>query len=118
MFIKTAYKRDAVFSQSKIVYTIGENTFENSLGSDFIKLANIHANIKEKDLEPFKEADNTAMFKGGAMFADAITFGSENVDKKLLAEFTKVKGKKIIPFTDWAGDLTPYLDLYNELAAK
>jgi starch synthase len=118
MYIKTAYKRDAVFSQSKIVYTIGENTFNDSLGKDFTQLANIHANIKDKDLEPFKEADNAAMFRGGAMYADAITFGSDNVDKNLLAEFTKVKGKKIIPFTDWTGDLTPYLDLYNELAAK
>jgi starch synthase len=118
MYIKTAYKRDAVFSQSKIVFTIGENTFNETLGSDFMKLANIHANIKDKDLETFKDADNAAMFRGGAAFADAITFGSENIDKALLSEFTKVKGKKIIPFTDWAGDLTPYLDLYNELAAK
>jgi len=58
------------------------------------------------------------MFRGGATFADAITFGSDKVDKKLLEEFSKVKGKKVLPFTGWDTDLTEYLDLYNELALK
>ena len=34
------------------------------------------------------------MFKGGATYADAITFGAEKIDKKLVEEFAKVKGKK------------------------
>ena len=118
MYIKTAYKKEPVFSRSKIVFTIGQNTFAEKLGKDFIKKANIHANIKEKDLEVFKDATNTALFRGGAMYADAVTFGSDNIDKKLLTEFTKVKGKKILPFTGWDSDLTEYLELYNELASK
>ena len=36
------------------------------------------------------------MFRGGATYADAITFGAEKVDKKLVEEFGKVKGKKIL----------------------
>ena len=78
----------------------------------------INANIKEKDLEPFKENTNTAMFKGGAHFADAITFGSDIIDKKLVDEFSKVKGKKVVPFKGWDSDLTEYLELYNDLAGK
>jgi starch synthase len=58
------------------------------------------------------------MFRGGAAFADAITFGAEKVDKKLADEFSKVKGKKVLAFNGWDSDLTDYLDLYNELAAK
>ncbi len=93
MYIKTAYKKEPVFSNCKIIYTIGQNTFKEKLGSDFLKLASINANIKEKDLELFHEASNTAMFKGGAAYADAITFGAEKVDKKLVDEFSKVRGK-------------------------
>ena len=118
MYIKTAYKREPVFSHSKIIFTIGENTFKEKLGNSFVELSGIHANIKEKDLEVFKDSNNTAMFRGGATFADAITFGTEKADKKLLEEFSKVKGKKVRPFTGWDTDLTEYLDLYNELAAK
>jgi starch synthase len=118
MYIKTAYKKEPVFSQSKIIYTIGANTFKEKLGSGFVKKANIHVNLKDKDLEPFKDGTNSAMFAGGAAFADAITFGADKIDKKLLEQFSKVKGKKVIPFHGWESDLTEYLELYNELAAK
>jgi len=57
------------------------------------------------------------MFRGGAAYADAITFGAEKVDKKLVEEFAKSKGKKILPYNK-EGDLTDYLELYNELASK
>lgn len=118
VFIKTAYKKEAVFSNSKVIYTIGQNTFKEKLGSNFLKQALINDNIKEKDLVSFKDNNNTAMFKGGSTFADAITFGAEKVEKKLAEEFTKVKGKKVVPFKGWETDLSEYLELYNELAAK
>ncbi|HEX6916226.1 MAG TPA: glycogen/starch synthase, partial [Chitinophagaceae bacterium] len=117
-YIKTAYKKEPVFSHSKVVYTIGQNTFKEKLGPDFVKMAMINANIKEKDLEPVKEATNTAMFRIGATYADAITFGAEKVDKKLVEEFSKVRGKKVVPFKGWDSDLTEYLELYNDLASK
>ena len=55
------------------------------------------------------------MFNGGAAFADAITFGAEKVDKKLVDQYSKVKGKKILKF-DAESDLTDYLQLYADLA--
>ena len=117
MYIKTAYKKEPVFSNCKIVYTIGQNTFKEKIGHDFLKLAIINANVKEKDLEPFKDANNTAMFKGGATFADAITFGADKVDKKLVEEFSKVRGKKVLKY-DPESDLSEYLQLYSDLSDK
>jgi starch synthase len=117
MCIKTAYKKEPVFSNCKIIYTIGQNTFKEKLGADFVRLASINVNIKEKDLEPFKEGNNVSMFKGGATYADAITFGAEKVDKKLVDEFSKVKGKKVLKYNA-ESDLTDYLQLYAELADK
>src|SRR5207249_4172732 len=110
--------REPVFSHSKIIFTIGENTYKEKLDASFTDKAGIHANIKEKDLEAFKDGSNVAMFRGGATFADAITFGTDKVDKKLLDEFSKVKGKKVLSFAGPDIDLTEYLDLYNELALK
>jgi starch synthase len=117
LYIKTAYKKEPVFSNCKIIYTIGQNTFKEKLGADFIRLASINANIKEKDLEPFKEGNNVSMFKGGATYADAITFGAEKIDKKLIDEFSKVKGKKVLNYNA-ESDLTDYLQLYADLADK
>jgi starch synthase len=117
MYIKTAYKKEPVFSNCKIIYTIGQNTFKEKIGHDFLKLALINSNIKEKDIEPFKDANNIAMFKGGATFADAITFGADKVDKKLIEEFSKVRGKKVLKYNA-ESDLSDYLQLYADLSDK
>ena len=73
--------------------------------------------LRASSLEAFKDLNNTAMFRGGASFADAITFGAEKADKKLMEEFGKVRGKKVLPFKA-DGDLTDYLQLYTDLSAK
>ena len=115
MFIKNAYKKEPVFSNSKIVYTIGQTTYKEKLEKDFLKMATINDYVTKKELEPFKDINNVAMFNGGATFADAITFGAEKVDKKLTEQFAKVKGKKILKY-DAESDLTDYLQLYADLA--
>src|SRR5690349_10906108 len=117
MYIKTAYKREPVFSNCKVIFTIGQNTYKEKMGADFSNIASINSNIKEKDIEFFNEGSNTAMFRGGAHFADAITFGAEKVDKKLQEDFSKVRGKKVIKYNA-ESDLTDYLQLYTDLAAK
>ncbi|HEY8689416.1 MAG TPA: glycogen/starch synthase [Chitinophagaceae bacterium] len=117
MYIKCAYKKEPVFSNCKVIYTIGQNTYKEKMGKEFVKIATINANIKPGDIAVYNEGSNTAMYRGGATYADAITFGAEKVDKKLAEEFAKVKGKKVLPFTA-DSDLTDYLQLYADLAAK
>jgi len=115
MFIKAAYKKEPVFSHSKVIYTIGTGTFKEKLGADFQKIALINDHITKKELEPFKDSNNVALYRGGATYADAITFGDEQVDKKLKDEFSKVKGKRVLHFNE-EGDLSDYLQLYNDLS--
>lgn len=116
MFIRTMYKKEPIFHNSKVVFTIGHNTFKEKLGASFQKLIQIHDNITAKEIEPYKDGTNASMFRGGASFADAITFGAPNVDKKLLDEFSKVKGKKVLHYSE-ESDLTDYLQLFKDLAS-
>ncbi len=116
MYIKSAYKKDPVFTNSKVLFSLAPNMFKEKFSKDFLQLAKINANVSAKDLEVFKTADNTAMNKGGATFADGIVFASDAIDKKWTAEFSKAKGKKILPFKGWDSDLSEYLELYHEIA--
>ena len=113
LYIKTAYKKDPVFMNSKVVYTIGENTFANKFEKDFVQRVAINELVK--DTTTLKDNNNLAMHKTGATFADAITFGSPTIEKKLLTEFAKTKGKSVLAFKP-ESDLTDYLQLYNDLA--
>ncbi len=117
MLIKVAYKKEPVFSNCKVVYTIGQTTFKEKLGPELKSLAMINVNVKEKDIEYFDNGTNSAMFRGGAHFADAISFGASKVDKKLSDEFSKVRGKKVLKYVE-DSDLTDYLQLYSDLSGK
>ena len=87
------------------------------MGPEFKKVVTINSNIKEKDLEYFDNGSNVAMFRGGAQFADAVTFGADKIDKKLMDEFSKSKKKKVLKYNA-ESDLTDYLQLYSDLAGK
>jgi len=115
LYLKTVYKKEPVFSHSKIVYTIGQTTFKEKLGNNFLKLAGLNGALKEKDLEILKENNNLALMRAGAEYADAINFGTDKPDKKLLDELSKVRGKKILNYNA-ESDLTDYLQLYSDLA--
>jgi starch synthase len=115
LYVRTAFKKDPVFTNSKVVFTIGQNTFKDKFEKDFVKKAIIHEFIKEKDLAPMKDANNEGMFRIGAHYSDAISFGTDKPDKKLVEEFSKVKGKKTLAW-DAASDLTDYLQLFTDLA--
>ena len=115
MYIRTVYKKEPVFSHSKIVYTIGETTFKEKLGADFPKLIAINDQVTKKEQDVYAENNNVSMFRGGATYADAVTFGAEKIDKKLVDEFSKIKGKKILKYNP-EGDLTDYLQLYTDLS--
>jgi starch synthase len=114
-YLKSAYKKEPVFSQSKVLYTIGANSFEETMGADFVKLAKISATIKDKDMDVFKEGTNASIMRGGAQFADAVSVGSDQVESSLVDEFSKVKGKRILHFNP-ESDLTDYLQMYSDLA--
>lgn len=115
LYLKTVYKKEPVFSHSKVVFTIGQPTFKEKLGSNFLKLASLNGALKDKELETLKEATNTALFRAGAENADAITVGSDKPEKKIVDEFSKSRGKKFLGYNA-ESDLTDYLQLYSELA--
>jgi starch synthase len=120
LYLKTVYKREPVFAYCKVVYTIGSLTFSENLGPDFRRAARISDLLKDKDLSVFADGNNVAMMRGGATYADAITFGEadDQIDPSLLKDFGKVRGKKVLKYIPSDGDLTEYLNLYNDLTDR
>jgi starch synthase len=118
MYLKTAYKKEPVFAHSKIVYSLEPNSFKEKLGPTFIKKATISNQIKEKDIELYKDGTNAALNKGAAKYADAVIVAGDKADKKLVEEIKGEKGKIVLPYRKDNEDLADYLQLYNQLLGK
>lgn len=115
-FLKTAYKREPVFSYSKTVYTAQMPQFTETLHDNFIKKALISNDIKEKDLAAFKPGVNEALTLGAAKSADVVIMGDDQIGDLLSEEIKPSRTKKVVDWNElWKEDVTPLLDLYKSL---
>lgn len=117
MYLKTAYKKDPIFANSKVIYSMYENSFKESLTKSFIDKAAIKDNTEEKDFELFKKGDENALNIGAAHYSDALIEGDENLDKDLKAFVKKAKNKQVLDYKEYeTGELLPaYHDFYTML---
>ncbi|ACU61152.1 starch synthase [Chitinophaga sp. YR627] len=118
LYLKTAYKKEPVFAHSKVVYSMEPNSFKEKLGAGFVKKATISTQIKEKDLELYKEGTNSALNRGAGKYADAVILAGEKTEKKVVDELKAEKGKIILPYKKDNEDLADYLQLYTQLLGK
>ena len=116
LYLKTTYKKEPVFGYSKIVYTAQADQFTEQLNTNFVKKAIISTDIKEKDLDAYKEGTNTALTIGAGKCADVVIFGSETLDKKVTDELKPGRYKKVIKYeAEWKENVQSLLDLYKSL---
>ncbi len=71
LYLRTLYKDEPVFNDAKVVYSVYKNAFNSKLGEDFVRKASLN-HISDDELEPFGQADCTALHLGGITHADAI----------------------------------------------
>ena len=116
LYLKTTYKKEPVFGYSKIVYTAQADQFTEQLNTNFVKKAIISTDIKDKDLDAYKEGTNTALTIGAGKCADVVIFGSETLDKKVTDELKPGRYKKVIKYeAEWKENVQSLLDLYKSL---
>jgi starch synthase len=118
LYLKTAYKKEPVFAHSKVVYSMEANSFKEKLGAGFVKKATISTQIKEKDLDLYKEGTNSALNRGAGKYADAVILAGDKTEKKVVDELKAEKGKIILPYKKDNEDLADYLQLYTQLLGK
>lgn len=115
-YLKTAYKKEPVFSYSKVVYTAQSDQFSEKLSHNFIKKALISNEIKEKDMDVFKDGSNLALTLGASKCADVVIQGDDNLPAAFNEEIKTSRYKKVVKYDEsWKEDITPLLDLYKSL---
>jgi starch synthase len=119
MFIKTTYKDDPIFSNSKVVYTVSNNSFKNKLNKDFATQIQISDNITKKHVEFFKDADNMSLNIGGSEYADALMVSEVLDDEKLSNYIKKEKKKPVLKLSSSeAASLPEVGNFYNDILAN
>ena len=118
LYLKTTYKDDPIFTNSKVVYTVSQNSFENKLSKNFADQIQISESITQKHLDFFKDGDNTSLMIGGSEFADALIV-EEIINEKVSKYVKKTKGKPIFTLTSVDDSALPLVnDFYQNILAN
>jgi starch synthase len=114
-YLKTIYKDDPTFKNSKVVYSVYDDHFPNALNSDFAKKA-IMNGMNAEHTQMYSEATNTALNLGAISYSDAVVYASENINVEVL-KFVKKSNKPTLEFNS-TSDYENYYNLYEEIVSE
>ncbi|MDH5609138.1 MAG: glycogen/starch synthase [Cyclobacteriaceae bacterium] len=114
LYVKTTYKNDPIFQNSKTVFTIHNNKFSHKFGEDlFDKVKMI--DIDDAMLNPLKTADYEGFIKIGMEYADAVNYPEEESTESFKNLINEMSSAKSIRTFEKENLEESYFNLYNEL---
>jgi len=108
LYVKKYYKDNPLFADSKVIYSVYNNSFDKSLNSDFAQKA-IMDGIGADDLKIASEPSFANVSKLAIQYSDGVVQGNENINSEVL-QYIQEKSK---PFLGYQSEET-YIDAYNE----
>ncbi|MFN8437273.1 MAG: glycogen/starch synthase [Cytophagales bacterium] len=115
LYLKTTYKKDPVFKNTKSVFSVYNNRFNHTFNPDMLgKIKMI--DIDDTSLKPMENCDYEGFVKMGMQYADAVVSGNKDLQdiENLLNE---IKPSRALSLCIEEGDNSEtYYNLYNELA--
>ena len=114
-YLKTLYKDDPTFKNSKIVYSVYEDSFSEKLSDKFAEKSLMNG-MKPADTAAFKAGDITALNIGAIGYSDVVVYGSETINAEVL-KFVKKAAKPILDFNS-TSDFENFSNLYEEIVIE
>ena len=115
MYLKTTYKNDPVFKNSKSIFTIYNNYFEYKFDKNLLNKVKM-VDIDDDMLTSMQSADFDGFVKIGIEYADAVLKAEESYSESLNKLFTEFDQDKKINSIEADENLSDsYYNLYNEL---
>ena len=110
-YLKKAYKDDPIFSSSKIVLSLYDDTPAEAFRAGFAEKA-AFGGLGAEDLSFLKKPDGINLAKTAIQYADGVIFGSPDTDPALL-KYCKSRKVPVLAYDAEAMANGSYIDAYN-----
>jgi starch synthase len=114
--IKTVYKEDPIFENSKIVYSVYNDRFEGQLNGRFAEKVKFDT-LGDDDVTDFGDSSHIGLTRAAIKYADAVIIGEEELTPEAAAEATGCD-KPVLGFQDEDSYLDAYSEFYTEILAE
>lgn len=114
MYLKTSYKEDPMFKNTKVVYSVYENCFIESLHKD-LKTKSLMPEMSTNDTALLKDSTCTSLHINAINYSDAVIKADENIDNAVMKFLSKQTDKKIVEnFNHDEIDFDTFVQFYEE----
>lgn len=114
--IKTVYKDDPIFENSKIVYSVYNDQFEGELNKKFAEKVKFDT-LTDEEVAEYSDSTHIGLTRAAIKFADAVIVGEEELTPEAAAEVTGCN-KPMLGFQDEEAYLDAYSEFYTEILAE
>lgn len=117
LYIKTLYKEEPAFRNTKFVYSLYNDAFESSFPENFLQKV-IFRNMESVDLSTINTPVNyKELTKMAIQWCDGVIQDSENADPALI-EYAQSLGKPVLPFKRGSEYTDACSEFYNLMCAE
>lgn len=113
LYLRTNYKEDPMFKNTKLVFTVYNNGFESEFDNNYLDKVRVDG-ITDESLDNYTGNNYVGVCKGGMALSDVVTKGHPEVDASLEAYIEQKQTEKIYFDTT---DKDSYVEGYNKLYA-
>lgn len=111
LYLKKAYKDDPIFSNSKVVLSLYNDTPDTLLGENFQKTV-LFGGVTAEDVPFLEHPDGINLAKTAAQYSDGIILGSPDVDENIVS-WCKELGLPVLPYSEEALKTGKYIEEYD-----
>lgn len=114
LYLKTSYRKDPVFNQSKCIYSVYNNHFDHDFSADDLIEKILMQDIDKSDVLQLQEANYGGLTRLAMDYADAVVAGTNYYDAPTSGLLEEFASKKEIIKIEKPDD---FHDLYNQVLA-
>lgn len=111
LYLKEYYKNEPLFTESKIVTSVYNQSFDNTLDTNMIKKVRFD-NINEDAIKHLEQPSYINLMKVAIDYSDALIKGSKDIPLEL-EDYLKNSNKPVLEYYSLDDFAEPYLEFYN-----
>ena len=116
LYIKKLYQDDPHFEDTKIVYSVYEDSFNKNWDSNFYEKLKFDG-FKEDDIASLKDVDFVTLNKMAINVSDGVIQGSETINEELSAEI-KSSGTPSLEYYSEETCVKPIDEFYDQIIGE
>jgi starch synthase len=115
-YIKVALKENPMFSDTRVIYSVYNDSFAEPLNADLARKMK-SKDVSEQMLEKYKDTTYLGISKAAVDYCDGIIIGDETIDKELEA-YIRMTEKPVLEFQPRETYVDAYNAFYDEILVK